>query len=97
MMLSKHRNIVAFKSFSKVFNSCLEFLTVMVLTFVLSQCFIVKLLTTPILIIIIIIITNRCEGEVGSYPENSIVGDSKDTKESTIPVRRRKRETWDPW
>ena len=71
----------------------------MVLTFVLSQCFVVKLLTKPILIIIIIIIiTNRCEGEVGSYPENSLVaGDSKDTKESTIPVRRRKRETWDPW
>ena len=40
---------------------------------------------------------NRCEREVGSYPENSIVGDSKDTKESTVPVRRRKRETWDPW
>ena len=37
------------------------------------------------------------EGEVGSYLENSIVGDSKDTKESTVPVRRRKRETWDPW
>ena len=32
-----------------------------------------------------------------TYPENSIVGDSKDTKESTVPVRRRKRETWDPW
>ena len=40
---------------------------------------------------------NRCEGEVGSYLENSIVGDSKDTKESTVPVRRRKRETWDSW
>ena len=38
---------------------------------------------------------NRREREVGSYPENSIVGDSKDTKESTVPVRRRKRETWD--
>ena len=34
-----------FLKFSKVFNSFLEFLTVMVLTFVLSQCFIVKLLT----------------------------------------------------
>ena len=34
---------------------------------------------------------------VGCYPENSIVGDSKDTKESTVPVRGRKRETWDPW
>ena len=40
---------------------------------------------------------NRREREVGSYPENSIVGDSKDTKESTVPVRGRKRETWDPW
>ena len=41
---------------------------------------------------------NRCEREVGSYPEDSIVGDSKNTKESTVPVlRRRKRETWDPW
>ena len=39
---------------------------------------------------------NRRQREVGSYPENSIVGDSKDTKESTVPVRR-KRETWDPW
>ena len=28
--------------------------------------------------------------EVGSYPEDSIVGDSKDTKESTVRVRRRK-------
>ena len=36
-------------------------------------------------------------GEVGSYPENSIVGDSKDIKESTVLVRRRRRETWDPW
>ena len=39
---------------------------------------------------------NRRQREVGSYPENSIVGDSKDTKESTVPVRR-KRETWYPW
>ena len=39
----------------------------------------------------------RCEAEVESYPENSIVGDSKDTKESTIHVRSRKRETWDLW
>ena len=31
---------------------------------------------------------------MGSNQENSIVGDSKDTKESTVPVRRRKRETW---
>ena len=29
--------------------------------------------------------------------KNSISGDSKDTKESTVPVRRRRRETWDPW
>ena len=29
---------------------------------------------------------NWHEREVGSYPENSIVGDSKDTKESTVPV-----------
>ena len=36
-------------------------------------------------------------GEFGSYPENSIAGDSKDTKKSTVPVRRRKRETWDQW
>ena len=52
-----------------------------------------------IIIIIIIIVheANRSEREVGSYPENSIVGDSKDTKESTVPVRGRKRETWDPW
>ena len=28
--------------------------------------------------------------EVGSYPENSIVRDSKDTKESTVRVKRRK-------
>ena len=40
-----------------------------------------------IMIMIIIII----------YPENSTVGDSKDTKESTVHVRRRKRETWDTW
>ena len=40
-----------------------------------------------IMIIIVIII----------YPENSTVGDSKDTKEGTVPVRRRKRETWDTW
>ena len=40
---------------------------------------------------------NRRECEVESYPENSIVGDSKNTKEITVPVRRRKRETWDPW
>ena len=40
---------------------------------------------------------NRREREVGSYPENSIVGHSKDTKEKTVPVRRRKREIWDPW
>ena len=35
--------------------------------------------------------------EVGSYPEKNIVGDSKDTKESTVPVRGREGETWDPW
>ena len=40
---------------------------------------------------------NRREREVGSYPENSVVGDSKDTKESTVPVRRRERGTWGPW
>ena len=42
---------------------------------------------------------NRREREVGSYPENSIVGDSKDSKESTVPliIRRWKREIWDPW
>ena len=28
---------------------------------------------------------------------NSIVGDSKDTKESTVPVSSRKRESWDLW
>ena len=40
--------------------------------------------------------TNRRECEVGRDPENSFAGNSKDTKESTIPARRRKRETWDP-
>ena len=39
---------------------------------------------------------NRRELEVRCYPENSIVRDSKDTKEITVPVRRRKRETWEP-
>ena len=29
--------------------------------------------------------------------QKSIVGDSKDTKESAVAVRRRKRETRDPW
>ena len=29
---------------------------------------------------------NRHEHEVGSYPENSIVGDSKDTKESILSL-----------
>ena len=33
-----------------IINSFLEFLTVMVLPFVLSQCYIVKLLTKPILL-----------------------------------------------
>ena len=47
MTLSKRRNVVAFLEFFTVFW---EFLTVMVLTFVLSQCFIVKLLTKPILL-----------------------------------------------
>ena len=37
------------------------------------------------------------ESEFGSHPENSIAGDSKDTEKSTVSVRRRKRETWDPW
>ena len=55
------------------------------------------------IMIMIIIITkgvhdaNRREREVASYPEESIVGDIKDTKESTEPVRRRKRESWDLW
>ena len=40
---------------------------------------------------------NRREREVGSYSENSIVGNSKDTKKRTALVRRRKRKTWDPW
>ena len=39
---------------------------------------------------------NRRESEVGSYPDKSIVGDSKDTKESIVPVRRN-RESWDLW
>ena len=46
MTTSERRNVVAFLEFFTVFG---EFLTVMVLTFVLSQCFIVKLLTKPIL------------------------------------------------
>ena len=33
---------------------------------------------------------NWREREVGSYPQNSIVGDSKDIKKSTVSVRRRK-------
>ena len=52
-MLSKLRNVVAFLKFSnsfKHFQSFLEFSTAMVLTFVVSQCFIVKLLTKPILL-----------------------------------------------
>ena len=28
--------------------------------------------------------------------ENRTTGDSKDTKKGTVPVIRRKRETWDP-
>ena len=32
-----------------------------------------------------------------SYPENSTIGDSKDTKKSIVLVRRKKRGTWDPW
>ena len=47
MTMSKRRSVVAFLEFFTVFW---EFLTVMVLTFVLSQCFIVKLLTKPILL-----------------------------------------------
>ena len=50
MTLSKRRNVVTFLKFFKVLNRFLEFLTVMVFTFVLSQCFIVKLLTKPILL-----------------------------------------------
>ena len=40
---------------------------------------------------------NRRESEVGSYPESSIVEDSKDTKEITVPISRRKREYWNLW
>ena len=40
---------------------------------------------------------NRRECEVESDPDDSIAGDSKDIKKSTVPVRRKKRETWDPW
>ena len=29
--------------------------------------------------------------------KTALLGGSKDTKESTVPVRGRKRETWDPW
>ena len=32
-----------------------------------------------------------------SDPENSIAGDSKDTKKSTVSGRRKKRDTCDPW
>ena len=32
---------------------------------------------------------NRREREVGSYPENSNVRDSKDTKKSSVLVRRK--------
>ena len=39
---------------------------------------------------------NWRESEFGSDPENSIAGDSKDTKKSTVPVGNRKRETWEP-
>ena len=46
MTLSERRT----SSLLKFFDSFLEFLTVMVLTFVLSKCFIVKLLTKPILL-----------------------------------------------
>ena len=35
---------------------------------------------------------NRPEREVGSYPENSNVRDSKDTKKSSVLVRRKKRD-----
>ena len=27
----------------------------------------------------------------------ALLGDSKDTKKSTVLVRRKERETWDPW
>ena len=29
--------------------------------------------------------------------QKTAVGDSKDTKKSTVPVSRRKRESWDLW
>ena len=35
---------------------------------------------------------NQREREVRSYPENSIVGDCKDTKESTVPKKKEKRD-----
>ena len=50
MTLSRRRNVAAFKAFKKFQTDFLEFLTVMILTFVLSQFFIVKLLTKPILL-----------------------------------------------
>ena len=50
-----------------------------------------------IILVIIIIIILIIIGKERSYPENSIVGDSKDTKKSTVLVRRKKRETWYPW
>ena len=41
---------------------------------------------------------NWHECEVGSYPENSIVGDSKDTKKIlSLYIRRKKKEIWDLW
>ena len=50
-----------------------------------------------IIIILIIVIIIIIGVNVGSCPENSIVGYSKGTKESTGPVRKGKRETWDLW
>ena len=37
-------------------------------------------------------VANWRESEFGSHPENSIGGDSKDTKKSTAPERRIKEE-----
>ena len=58
---------------------------------------IIIIIKIVIIMIIIIITTNSRESEFRSNPENSIAGDRKDTKKSTVPVRGRKRETWDPW
>ena len=45
----------------------------------------------------------KCVKQIGvdvsldGHAENSIAGHSKDTKKSTVPERRKKRETWDPF